>query len=85
MINDYEPEQPTWSKPCERCNHTIERWRGQGDVTCGNCGAEYNAGGQRLRDNWRGNSSWSDEDVDDLEGLERQQLAQEEYEWEEEK
>lgn len=65
-------ERPTWSKPCERCNHTVERWRGQGDVTCGNCGAEYNAGGQRLRDDWRGNPSSWDEDVSDLDGYEMQ-------------
>lgn len=70
-------ETPTWTKPCERCNTTIERWRGQQDVTCHRCGAEYNLAGQRLRDDWRGNAAWADDDLDDLEGFERQQLAHE--------
>lgn len=69
--------EPTWSKPCERCGTTIERFRGQGDVTCHHCGAEYNAGGQRLRDDWRGNPAWSNDEIDDLEGYELQQLRKE--------
>jgi len=43
-------------------------------------GASYNAGGQRLRDDWRGNRAWScpgDEEFDDMEGYERQMLAEE--------
>lgn len=70
---------PTWSKPCERCGSITERWPGEGDVSCYRCGAEYNAFGQRLRDDWRGNPSSWDEDVDDMEGFERQQLAAERY------
>lgn len=42
-------DEPTWEKPCERCGETIARWRGEGDVVC-RCGAVYNVGGQRLRD-----------------------------------
>lgn len=72
VVPDWEPEKPTWEKPCERCGHIISRWRGMADVTCGECGAEYNAGGQRLRDDWRGNPSTWDEDVSDLEGYEIQ-------------
>ncbi len=74
--------EPTWSKPCEQCGRTVERWRGQGDVTC-SCGAWYNAGGQRLRNDWAGNTAWRHDglddldDLDDLEGFERQQLARE--------
>jgi hypothetical protein len=68
----YEEPKPTWAKPCEKCGEEICRYRGQGDVTCHNCGAEYNAVGQRLRDDWRGNRSWTDDDMDDLEGYERQ-------------
>ena len=68
-------DQPTWSKKCD-CGETVERWRGQGDVSC-RCGAQYNASGQRLRDDWRGNAAWRDDDIDDLEGFERQQLARE--------
>jgi len=69
---DVEEEQPTWEKPCDRCGHTISRWRGMSEVTCGHCDAEYNAGGQRLRDDWRGNPSSWDEDVSDLDGYEMQ-------------
>lgn len=72
-----DDETPTWSKPCERCGQTVERWRGQGDVTCHNCGAEYNAGGQRLRDDWRGNPSNWDDDVSDLDGYEIQHTRSE--------
>lgn len=67
-------DEPTWSKQCN-CGEVVERWHGQGDVSCARCGAEYNAGGQRLRDDWRGNPAWQFDDVDDLEGFERQQLA----------
>ncbi len=42
------------------------------------CGAWYNAFGQRLRDDWRGNPAWNgQDDLDDLEGFERQKLARE--------
>ncbi len=71
---------PTWSKPCERCGDIVRRFRGEGDVSCPSCDAQYNAGGQRLRDDWRGNSSWYDDDIDDMEGFERQQLSYE-REW----
>lgn len=73
MVNwnvDYSEPTNTW--PCKDCGETVERYRGQSDVDCHKCGACYNAGGQRLRDDWRGNPSWWDEDVDDLEGYERQ-------------
>ena len=73
---EYDMPKPTWEKPCERCSTIVARYRGQGDVVCA-CGAVYNAGGQRLRDNWRSNSSWYDDDVDDLEGYERACLREE--------
>lgn len=64
--------EPTWTKDCSRCGTTVERWTGQSYPTCSKCGAEYNAGGQMLRDDWRGNrSSWDDE-TGDLEGFEAQ-------------
>lgn len=71
--------EPTWEKPCERpgCTGTVARYRGQGDVSCPKCDAEYNAFGQRLRDDWRGNRSAWDDDVDDMEGFEEQQLRKE--------
>lgn len=73
-----EPEKPTRTWECGKCGAEVQRWRGQGDVEC-DCGAQYNSFGQRLRDDWRGNSAWYDDDVDDLEGFERQQLSYEEY------
>lgn len=72
------PEMPTRTWECGDCGRTVERWRGQGDVDC-ECGACYNSFGQRLRDDWRGNSSWQYDDVDDMEGYERQQLSYEQY------
>lgn len=71
-----EEEQPDWQKPCGRCGETITRWRGMTYVYC-NCGAEHNAGGQLLRDDWRGNSSTWDEDVSDLDGYEIQHAGDE--------
>ena len=76
---DVEPEEetPTWEKPCDTCGHVISRWRGMMYVYCGNCDTEYNAGGQRLRSDWRGNPSSWDEDVSDLEGYEIQHAGDE--------
>lgn len=64
---------------CEKCKREVRRYRGQRDVDCGNCGACYNAGGQRLRDDWRGNASNWDDEVGDMEGFEAQQVAKERY------
>lgn len=70
-----EPQEgPTRTWKCD-CGNEVQRWRGDGDVQCDRCGAEFNSFGQRLRADWRGNASNWDEDVDDLEGFERQQLA----------
>ena len=44
--------QPTRWWHCHQCGAHLDRYRGQGDQTC-RCGAEYNAFGQRLRDDWR--------------------------------
>ena len=67
------------SWPCTRCGATVTRYRGQSDVDCADCGACYNAGGQRLRDDWRGNPSVYDENIGDMEGFEIQQLRNELY------
>jgi hypothetical protein len=72
-----DEEKPTWEKPCERCGHTVTRWRGMSDVSCDKCDAQYNAGGQRLRDDWRGNPSTWDDEVGDLEGYEIQHMGDE--------
>lgn len=71
-MDDETFEKPTWSKPCERCSTTVQRWRGQGDVSCGKCSALYNAFGQRLRDDAYGNPSMWDENISDLDGYEMQ-------------
>lgn len=67
---------PTWEKNCD-CGTLVQRFRGEGDVRCDNCGACYNAGGQRLRDDWMENPAWKYDDVDDLTGLEIQMLREE--------
>lgn len=64
---------------CDECNSLIQRFRGQDDLYC-ECGAIYNCGGQRLRDdlNARRNPSEYDEDIDDLTGYELAQIRAEE-------
>lgn len=57
---------------CEKCGRDVRRYRGESDVDCDNCGASYNASGQRLRDDWRGNPSNYDDEIGDLEGYEIQ-------------
>jgi hypothetical protein len=66
---------------CERCGTLILRFRGQGDLQCSNCGANYNCCGQRLRDDLhtRVNYSEYDDDIDDLSGDEESWLRQEAY------
>lgn len=54
------------------CGAEVRRYRGQGDVDCHDCGACYNASGQRLRSDWRDNPSWKYGDCDDLTGYELQ-------------
>lgn len=61
------------------CGQEVRRYRGESDVSCSTCGAWYNASGQRLRDDWQGNSSSYDDEVGDLEGFELQQIAKERY------
>ena len=67
---------PTWEKACE-CGTLVQRFRGEGDVRCHNCGAWYNAAGQRLRDDWMENPAWKYDDMDDMTGLEVQMLREE--------
>lgn len=53
-------ELPDWEKECE-CGETVTRWHGMSYPTCDKCGTEYNAGGQRLRSNWRQSSEWRED------------------------
>lgn len=75
---DRLPEIVSRSWTCD-CGETIERFRGQGDVTCSNCDQEYNAFGQRLRRGWSDNPSSYDEDISDLEGDELAGVRDEEW------
>lgn len=59
------------------CGDTVERYRGQSDVSCSECGAWYNASGQRLRDDWMGNASNWDDNVSDMDGFEAQYAGDE--------
>jgi len=64
---------------CDRCGTKILRFRGQGDLQCHECGANYNCSGQRLRDDLhtRINRSEYDDDINDLEGDELSHLVSE--------
>lgn len=66
VINGYS----AWD--CDDCGTEIRRYRGSGERDCPECGACYNASGQRLRDDWRGNMSNYDDEIGDLEGFEDQ-------------
>ncbi|AZS12586.1 hypothetical protein HWB99_gp050 [Mycobacterium phage DrLupo] len=55
---------------CEKCGNEVRRYRGERDASCNECGAQYNAGGQRLRDDWRDNPAWSDDSISDMDGYE---------------
>jgi hypothetical protein len=68
------PGYSAWD--CEKCDRQVRRYRGQSDVDC-DCGACYNAGGQRLRDDWRSNPSNYDDEIGDMEGFEIAQLRKE--------
>ena len=61
------------------CGEEVYRQRGESDVCCSDCGAWYNAGGQRLRDDWMNNPAWKypESEISDLDGFEMQQLSQE--------
>lgn len=65
--------RPTRWWHCGDCDAHLERYRGSSDVSC-DCGAEYNAFGQRLRDDWRSNPSNYDYEIGDLDGYEYSQI-----------
>lgn len=67
-----DPDDPNLrTGTCEACGSEVSRYRGEDDIEC-RCGAQYNASGQRLRDDWRGNPSTWDDDIGDLGGYEIQ-------------
>lgn len=68
--------EPTNSWTCD-CGRTINRYRGQGDQSCPDCGQWYNAGGQHLRNDWMNNPSLYDDEIGDLEGFELQHAGDE--------
>jgi hypothetical protein len=73
QVTRHEDGSSSW--PCQNCKQTVTRYRRQGDVSC-DCGAQYNAFGQRLRDDWRGNPSNYDENISDLDGYEMQHAGE---------
>lgn len=64
-------DRSEYTGTCDKCNRVAYTYRGQGDFTH-ECGAIYNAFGQRLRDDLytRPNRSEWDEDCDDMTGYE---------------
>lgn len=70
MFDITRHEDGSRSKPCDRCGETVHWYPRQGDTACNKCDAQYNASGQRLRDNWRDNPSWGDDEIGDMEGYE---------------
>lgn len=71
QVTRHDDGSSSWPCQNKNCKHTVWRYRGQGDVSC-DCGAQYNAFGQRLRDDWRGNPSNYDSEIGDMEGYEMQ-------------
>ena len=63
-------DRTEYTGTCDKCNQPVVTHRGKGDFTH-DCGAIYNAFGQRLRDDLysRPNRSEWDEDCGDLEGM----------------
>ena len=68
--------RPTTWWHCGSCGQHINRYRGTSDQSC-TCGAQYNAAGQRLRDDWMNNPAWRDDELGDMEGYELACLAKE--------
>lgn len=68
---------PTTWWDCQDCGTHLERYRGGREVSCHQCGAQYNASGQRLRDDWADNPAWRDDDLDDLAGYELEMITKE--------
>lgn len=68
---------------CDRCGELILRFRGDNDLQCRKCRANYNCFGQRLRDDLhtRINPSEYDDDIGDLEGDELSWLDKERADW----
>jgi len=64
--------------PLVPCGAQVRRYRGQGDVTCDDCGQPYNAFGQRLRRDYRDNPSNYDENIGDMEGYEMEMVRKDE-------
>jgi hypothetical protein len=57
-----EPAEPTNTFPCANCGTGLERYRGEGDISCPSCGAEHNSFGQRLAPR----SQWGEETGESL-------------------
>jgi hypothetical protein len=64
---------------CQNCPRIVSSSGGY-DTEC-DCGAQYNAFGQRLRYDWRDNMSNYDDEVSDLDGYESSCLAREQHDY----
>lgn len=60
---------PTNTWTCD-CGESMARYRGEGDQSCPECGQWFNAGGQRLHNDFMDNPSTYDDELGDLEGYE---------------
>jgi hypothetical protein len=72
-VTRHEDGSSSWK--CD-CGKTVNRFRGQGDVSC-ECGQWFNAFGQRLRNDWMNNPSNYDDEISDLEGYEMMKAGDE--------
>lgn len=72
-----DENEPTNAWTCS-CGRPMARYRGQSDQDCPECGQWYNAGGQRLRNDWMHNPSVYDAEIGDLEGFEMAEASREE-------
>lgn len=70
IADEYGYGRRVYAWDCSRCGAEVQHYPGQGDVSCTKCDAQYNAFGQRLRDDWRDNPSNYDDEVGDMEGYE---------------
>jgi hypothetical protein len=71
QVTRHDDGSSSW--PCQKpCKETVYRFHGTSSASCGNCGAQYNIFGQRLRSDWRGNPSNYDDNIGDMEGYEIQ-------------
>ena len=68
-IEDYSRDLRHYEGTCD-CGETLVSYGGYNEFSCEKCGTEYTIFGQRLRSDWRSNSSNWDREMDDMTGYE---------------